>query len=130
MYGVEYPIYEQFYDKFEPPTRGGSRMRRIRYGSTTDGDGWQAEFAASLAKFRFGTANCACLSQRCRPIPQMVCSDQGWPHAAPSKRLAPQPTSPWLRIKRSQFALPTTRSSHPSKWLESFLTTISANSRS
>ncbi len=24
-------------------------MRRIRYGSTTDGDGWQAEFAASLA---------------------------------------------------------------------------------
>jgi hypothetical protein len=49
MYGVEYPIYEQFYDKFEPLTRGGSTMRRIRYGSTTDGDGWQAEFAASLA---------------------------------------------------------------------------------
>jgi site-specific recombinase XerD len=37
-----------FYDKFEPLTRG-STLRRIRHGQSTPGEGWLAEFAASLA---------------------------------------------------------------------------------
>ena len=37
-----------FYDKFEPLTRGYT-LRRIRHGQSTPGEGWLAEFAASLA---------------------------------------------------------------------------------
>jgi site-specific recombinase XerD len=37
-----------FYAKFETLTRG-STVRRIRHRRSTHGEGWQAEFAASLA---------------------------------------------------------------------------------